>query len=186
MSQNICYCGCIKFCKSHKTFRLLTRIAYQNLYAIINVWYHKYIRNKKMIIWSRHEVTYEYYQTHKGEVEGPWIQSPPGLDSKNKKLKKSMINFRNTPLRELHNKDKMNRTEERKADFSDMRYKQKTHWQEEILISNKAVCYIMWLTTWYLLGSMLYNLLYFMDNNQVHTKWGRWKSSCVEHEVVSG
>lgn len=41
-----------------------------------------------------------------------------------------MIDFGNPLLRELHHKDKMNRTKERTVDFSNMRYKQKIHGQE--------------------------------------------------------
>lgn len=47
-----------------------------------------------------------------------------GWIAKTRKIRNNMISFF---LRELLHKDKMNRTEESRVDFNDMKYKQKSH-----------------------------------------------------------
>lgn len=47
-----------------------------------------------------------------------------GWIAKTRKIRNNMISFL---LRELLHKDKMNRTEESRVDFNDMKYKQKSH-----------------------------------------------------------
>lgn len=74
-----------------------------------------------MIARPRHGGTYLYYQIYKEEEGGSWIQSLSRLDNKTKNKKESEIDFGNALLRELHHKDKTNRTEESTIDFSNMK-----------------------------------------------------------------